>query len=307
MIKASLKYILPLLSKLFNCILISGKYPKCWTEGIITTLHKKGDQSSPDNYRGITISSCLGKLFCSVLNNRLKTFCNENSIIDDRQSGFRKRGRTSNNVFIIKTLYEKYCLDSNQKLYACFIDFQKTFDSVWHEALLLKLLRSGVGGPFYILLKNMYENVTASVRCGHKLSHIFSIQRGVKQGDILSPLLFNIFVNDMIGLFSEGDCNPPMLNKEKVGCLMYADDLVILSTSKIGLKSSLLKLNTYCDKWKLNVNFSKSKIMCFSKQGTISKDSFKVKDQILEEVKSYPYLGLQISNNGNFKMAQKSL
>jgi hypothetical protein len=215
-IKASLKFTLPLLTKLFNNILTSGNYPQCWTEGIITALHKNDTETSPDSYCGITISSCLGKLFCTVLNNRLKEFCDKNSIINERQSGFRKHARTSNNIFIIRTLHEKYCLQGNQKLYACFIDFQKAFDSIWHEALLLKLLRVGIGGPFYKVIKSIYENVTASVRCGNKLSNNFAIHRGVKQGDIMSPLLFNIFVNDMISLFSHYDCDAPSLLQKEV-------------------------------------------------------------------------------------------
>jgi len=129
----------------------------------------------------------------------------------------------------------------------------------------------------------------------------------VKQGDILSPLLFNIFVNDMISLFNESDSFAPSLVQKEVGSLMYADDLVILSTSKTGLQSSMNKLNTYCHRWKLAINFSKSKIMCFSKQGRYSKDEFMIQNQKIEEVKSYAYLGIEMSNNGNFAMAQKSL
>lgn len=304
-IKASLKLILPLITKLFNNILTSGSYPKCWTEGMITTLHKKGDLTCPDNYRGITISSCLGKLFCTVLNNRLKVFCNSNNLIDERQSGFRKKARTSDNVFIIKSLHEKFCLQDGKKLFACFIDFKKAFDSVWHDALLLKLLKVGIGGPFYNIIKSMYQNVTASVKNGNQLSDQFSIQRGVKQGDILSPLLFNIFMNDIVHLFDHDDT--PLLLKSKVSCLMYADDLVIFSTSKNGLQNCLNRLNDYCNKWKLAINHSKSKIMCFSRLGKVSKEIFKLNGDALDEVQTYPYLGIEISNTGNFNSAQKSL
>jgi hypothetical protein len=89
-IKACSNSILSLLTKLFNLILVKGQYPKCWTEGIISTIHKKGSPSSPDNYRGITISSCMGKLFGIILNKRLTEYCNVHNIIDERQAGFRK-------------------------------------------------------------------------------------------------------------------------------------------------------------------------------------------------------------------------
>jgi len=210
-------------------------------------------------------------------------------------------------MFILRTLYEKYCINENQQIFACFIDFRKAFDSIWHEALFLKLLKLGIGGPFYTILKQMYFNVTASVKCGNTLSESFNIFRGVKQGDILSPLLFNIFINDMVTLFNETDGLPPSLIDKKVGSLLYADDLVILSTSKEGLQNSLNKLSNYCTKWKLAINYDKSKMMCFSKQGKLIKEQFTIQGKSVEQVKSYTYLGVEIKNSGSFNLAQKSL
>ena len=306
-IKACSNSILPLLTKLFNLILVKGQYPKCWTEGVISTIHKKGSPSSPDNYRGITISSCMGKLFGIILNKRLTQYCNDHNIIDERQAGFKKGSRTSDNMFIIRTLHEKYCQRDNKKLYSCFIDFKKAFDSIWHSALFLKLQKLGIGGPFYNIIKDMYKSNTASVKCGQTLSETFRIQKGVKQGDILSPLLFNIFINDLIPLLNDPENDPPSLLTKDVGCLLYADDLVILSTSKEGLQKSLDKLNQYCTKWKLEINVTKSKSLIFSKQGKDTNDLFTIGDQALDQVKSYPYLGIEFSSSGSFKLAQQKL
>jgi len=104
-----------------------------------------------------------------------------------------------------------------------------------------------------------------------------------------------------------GGHDAPLLFEKQIGCLMYADDLVILSTSRSGLQNSLNKLNTYCNTWKLAINHSKSKIMCLSKQGKLNTETFTINGQHLEEVKHYPYLGIEISNTGNFNVAQKSL
>ena len=152
----------------------------------------------------------------------------------------------------------KNTVSDNKKLYSCFIDFRKAFDSIWHSALFLKLQKLGIGGPFYNIIKDMYKTVTARVRCGQTLSEKFRIQKGVKQGDILSPLLFNIFLNDLIPLLNDPENTPPTLLTKDVGCLLYADDLVILSTSKEGLQRSLDKLNQYCPTWKLDINVAKS-------------------------------------------------
>ena len=119
-----------------------------WADGFIVPIFKKGDASIPNNYRGITISNALGKVFGTVLNVRLHKFCSETNLIDECQIGFKKKARTTDHMFIIQTLIEKYCKKGKKPLYACFIDFQKAFDSIWHEAMLVKLLRCEIGGPF---------------------------------------------------------------------------------------------------------------------------------------------------------------
>jgi hypothetical protein len=154
----------------------------------------------------------------------------------------------------------------------------------------------------------MYDTVTAKVKCNNNiLTNTFAIHRGVKQGDILSPLLINIFINDAIHLFNETECDPPSLTLKTVGCLFYADDLVILSTSEAGLQKSLNKLDHYCQSWKLSVNYSKSKVLCFSRQGKKIKETFTINGQVLESVQTYTYRGLEISSPGKFVNAQNNL
>ena len=137
-------------------------FPTYWNISAITPLHKKDSVFLPDNYRGISITSCLGKCFTSVLTNRLITIIEEHNIIDD-QAAFKKRSRTTDHMFILKGLINKYCVKNKEKLYTCFVDFRKAFDSVWREALLLKLLKLGIGGNFYWLLKHMYNNTNSWV------------------------------------------------------------------------------------------------------------------------------------------------
>jgi hypothetical protein len=142
MIKVTSDVLVRYLTRLFNTILLQGTYPNSWANGFITPIFKKGDPSNTDNYRGITVGSSLGKLFSLVLHERLSTFCLKHTILDERQIGLKKAARTSDHIFIIKSLFEKHCTKEHKKLYACFIDFRKAFDTVWHEALLLKLLRN---------------------------------------------------------------------------------------------------------------------------------------------------------------------
>ena len=137
MIIAGAPTILPFLVSFFNEILKSH-YPENWCKGIITPIHKQGEIDNPDNYRGITINSCLSKLFNLLLTKHLTTFTNDNQILKYNQIGFRKSFRTSYHVFTIKTIISKY-LKENKKLYLCFVDFRKAYDSIWREALFYKL------------------------------------------------------------------------------------------------------------------------------------------------------------------------
>jgi hypothetical protein len=154
MIKPEIQYFKTALCKLFNLILKSGFFPSSWCEGIITPIYKSGNKNDPSNYRGICISSCLGKLFTSVLNTRLKNHVLQQNILHQAQIGFLPNHRTSDHIFTLRTLVDKYVSHSaNGKLYTCFIDFKKAFDSVWHDGLFYKLLHYKIGGKFYDLIK----------------------------------------------------------------------------------------------------------------------------------------------------------
>ena len=145
--------------KLFNHILTSGYFPQSWCEGVITPIFKSGDKQDPANYSGICINSCLGKLFGAVLYNRRKNFVGDHNILHKAQIGFMSNHRTTDHIFALRTLIDKYVTHTTKgKLYTCFIDFKKAFDSVWHDGLLCKLLKYKIGGKFYDLIKTLFQN-----------------------------------------------------------------------------------------------------------------------------------------------------
>jgi hypothetical protein len=160
MIKYSQHVMLPLLHKLFKLVLKSGCYPKEWAEGYITPIYKSGDPLSKDNYRGITISSCLGKLFNSVLNTRLDNFLTQRNVLSETQIGYKKGSRPSDHIFVLKSLVDKIVKLEKKKLYTCFVDFRKAYDTVDRDALFFKMLSNGVTGNFYKLIKDMYNKTS---------------------------------------------------------------------------------------------------------------------------------------------------
>lgn len=153
MIKASLESLMPVYNKLFNLILQSGKMPEIWCQGLITPIYKSGDKSDPTNYRGICVSSCLGKLFSSILNQRSHFYFEENKMLHYSQIGILPENRTADHVFTLRTLIDKYVHYHKEKVFACFVDFRKAFDSVWHEGLFYKLLKINIEATFTTWLK----------------------------------------------------------------------------------------------------------------------------------------------------------
>jgi len=216
-------------SKLFNSILCLSYYPKAWKIGVLTNLFKTGDPSQTDNYRGLMINSCLAKVFNTIINSRVTKFLCDNKKICYEQIGFKRKARTSDHLFVINVLLQKYT-KSKQKLYLCFVDLKKAYDSVWRRALLLKTLEIGIRGSLFKLIENMYSDGEASIKIYGCLSKTFSCDTGVRQGDVLSPNLFNVFINDLPKCFDTNQF-APVIGMKPINCLMYADDLVIMSLS----------------------------------------------------------------------------
>ena len=306
MLKHGLSDFLPCLRKLFNLILSSGNYPLSWATGYISPIFKTLDSSKPENYRGITITFNVGKLFNLILNSRLDKFLEDNELIDKSQIGFTKKARTQDHMFVLKTLIDKYTNKAGGKLFACFVDFKKAFDSVIHPGLKIKLKEMNISGKFYDVINSMYSKTKLCVRIGENRSNFFKSDIGVRQGDVLSPNLFKFFINDLPSSLSE--CLDPVnVNGNTLQCLMYADDIVLLSTSSEGLQQRLNILNEFCKEWCLDLNVSKTKILIFNKAGKLIKDTLYYSDECLECVQHYRYLGVYFSASGMFNYGQNDI
>ena len=310
MIKSSFQAVRVPLRLLFNKILNSGEYPTNWSQGYIVSLFKAGSIHDPNNYRGITIGNSLGKVFSSIMNNRFKRFLDDRDIMHDVQIGSMKGCRTTDHMFVLKSMIDKYTKSKQgtrpRKLYTAFVDFRKAFDLLWRDALYLKLLQSGVGSRFYRVIKNMYSSVKSCIKLGQHITPFFETHGGVKQGDAMSPSLFNFYINDIPNLFDSND-SPVYLGNRELSCLQYADDLVLMSQTKEGLQRCLDKLQLYCTQWKLEVNTKKTKILIFNPTGRKLQDSFLLNGYLLENVQSYTYLGVRFSSSGSFSEAIRDL
>ena len=314
-IKATIHIMLPIYVKLFNIIFDTGFVPESWLLGNILPIYKnKGDIQNPENYRPITLLSCLGKLFTAIINNRLNDFATERNLISDSQTGFRKGFSTTENIFIIKSLID-ILKSRNKKLFCAFVDFKQAFDTVWRDGLWYKLDYYGINGKCLNLIKNMYANIKSRIKNKEGLSLFFACCNGVRQGENLSPFLFTMFLNDLHHYFNSK--NTPGIRCEvdtedvyvflKMFVLLYADDTVIFGEDATDLQHALCVFQTYCSTWKLTVNISKTKVLIFSRGKRHGNYRFTFDNTELEIVKEYKYLGIFLTSSGSFNKTKTYL
>ena len=305
MLKCGKYYLVKPIIKLFNLILNKTTVPKEWKKGYLTVIYKSGDINLPGNYRGLAICSCLGKLFTKTLNNRLQKKLETENIYSKHQAGFRRDYRTSDNVYILSQI-TKYYKSKKQKLFTCFVDFRKAFDTISRPALFLKMSKMKIGGNFLKAIESLYEGDSFNIKMNNSLTEAVKCHQGVRQGDGLSSTLFNIFINDLSNLFNEANSRPASLGNTAIGCLLYADDLVIMSESQEGLQCSINKLSMYCKRWHLKVNINKTQVVIFNSKGKM-RDIVKYNQETIQTVSSYKYLGVIFHRSCTFSEAVNTL
>ena len=241
------------ITDLFNFVLNSGIILLDWCIGLIIPIYKKKEcENNPDNYRGITLLSCVGKLFTAALNCRITKFLELTGSLGDEQAGFREGFSTMDYVFVLHSIINIY-LSKKKRLYCSFIDYKKAFDLVDRASLWKKLLGNGINGKILTVIINLYEKAKSCVLLHDQKSSLFSCNIGVRQGENLSPILFAIYLNDVgyfIGRNYKGldslsvECSNNLSNEDvevyfRLYVLLYADDTIVLGESKEELQDAL--------------------------------------------------------------------
>ena len=216
--------------------------PTEWRQGIVVPLHKDGDERDPMNYRGITLLSIVGKVFTRVLHNRLTKFAERKTFgIVEEQGGFRPERGTEDQIFILTEVLKAR---SGRTTYTAFIDVKKAYDTVWRDGLWIRLWEEGVRGKMWRMIREMYRTVQSSVLVDGEQTEMFELNTGVRQGCVMSPVLFSVFINGLakeINKRTKGIC----VGDRKVRLLMYADDIVLMSETKRDLQNMLDVVTTY--------------------------------------------------------------
>ena len=172
-----------------------------------------------------------------LLNHRIQEHCHQNDLLNRNQIGFKPNHRTADHLLTLKAVVKKYVTIGGKKLFACFIDFKKAFDSVWHDGLFHKLANYGIINNCLSLIMDIYKKTECSVKVGNESTNTFKFSKGVRQGCPMSPYLFNLFVDEIFDIVNQGNEKNIFLVEGKfINALMYADDLIVLSETEYGLQ-----------------------------------------------------------------------
>lgn len=305
--------------------------PNSWKDAILITIYKnKGDKAVCGNSRGISLLGIAGKIFARILLKRLINKISE-AILPDSQCGFRANRSTMDMIFAARQLLEK-SREQHRSLYVAFIDLSKAFDSVDRELLWKILRKSGCTEHFTKLIQCLHDGMTVRIRIGSDLSEPFEVSRGVKQGCVLAPVLFNTYVQcitRLLALTLDKSCQIQLnyrfdrnifdhkklkaktkTSQKELLELQYADDCALVADSLESLQLVLSHTSAFYQKLGMSINVSKTEFLEYLPTTPLIPSELQIGGSQLKKVDTFKYLGSHISANGhiddeiNFRIQQ---
>ena len=275
---------------LFNAMLQHSFIPSTLLRGNITPLVKDRDGVLSDsaNYRAITLSSLFIQMYEMLQKAKFGYFLPRS----DLQFGFKPRISTNHAIYSLKTTVNHF-ITGGSRVFLAFLDCSKAFDRISHWGLFIKLIKQNVPLCFLLSVMFLYLNMSCSVKWKTEMSESFEIPTGTKQGGILSPDFFAMYIHDLIDLLKASGFGCHVI-RIFIACLFFADDIVLLSPSRRGLQSLLDICVAYCKKYCLDFNVKKSKIMVVGKNLSDTVNPILLGDAPLDFVSQYKYLGVTV-------------
>jgi Reverse transcriptase (RNA-dependent DNA polymerase)/Endonuclease-reverse transcriptase len=285
------------MKRIFNAAWKQGRIPEDWGKAIICPIYKrKGDKADCGNYRGISLLPHITKIYERILERRLRSHVEEK--LGEWQHGFRPNRSTSDLIFSMKMILEK-TWEFNDKTYLAFLDLEKAFDRVPRQKLWQAMQQAEYGVPPMLMraVRSMYRECKSSVRSAFGEGPWFLVKTGVRQGSVLSPLLFVLLMDQVLKqaereMGTEGDHS---------GTFAYADDVGLVTCSEAELQQTI---NIWCKVLTnsgLKLNVSKSEVMVVSRQS--EKLHIDAGGQELKQVEQFKYLGVTFDSTATKETA----
>ena len=275
---------------LFNALLSHSYLPYDFLCGTISPIVKdtNGDTTNPSNYRPITLGPTFSQLFEYLLYNKFGVFLES----DHLQFGFKRKHSAAHAVFVLKSCLEYYTNHGSNTLVA-FLDCSKAFDTVSHYGIFLKLMKRGVPLCFLNIIIFLYLNMKSRCQWRGTFSEYFDVLTGTKQGGVISPRIFTLYMDDLIDRLKKRGIGCHLIDLF-VACLFYADDLCLIAPTRSAMQEMLNLCQEYCSEFCLTFNVKKSKVLFFGKTSNQICDLM-LDGKPLEFVNQWKYLGVTVT------------
>ena len=285
------------LQLLFNSMIQHSYVPTAFLKGVITPIVKdaEGDLSSPDNYRGITLSHVFSFLFDHAILLKIDHLL----LTDDLQFGYKKKHSCNHAIFTVKKCIN-YFRDHGSRVYASFLDCTKGFDRVSHDGLFIKLLKRNVPLCWLRIFMYWYSNMFSVCKWNDTFSFSFPVISGVRQGGVLSAKFWAVYMNDLF-LQLKSTKKGCYIFHRFIACILYADDVCLLAPTRKAMQCLLDTCSEYAQSWCIRYNANKTKMMYFGEDfNSLTCGPLSLNDKNLEYVTEWKYLGVMVKSNKNF-------
>ena len=284
---------------LFNFVFSKEVWPERWGSGVIIPLYKHDSRLEPGNYRPITLMSVVGKLFGIIVNNRLLKWSEATGAISDEQGGFRPERGTPDQVFLWREILASR-KERGHTTYATFVDVRKAYDTVWREKAYCNIHDAGVRGKLWRQLQVMHGGLSRKVRHPLGDTETFEVRRGVAQGAVESPWVYSSFIEGLARALKESGFGIVIAGR-RVPLLMYADDVVIMASSRKEMIAMNKIATEFAIKHRFQFNGAKSGVMVFNASERERTDATATRwvlfgDRV-DVVDEYVYLGTVTGHN----------
>ena len=288
---------------LFNGLIQHEYVPHEFLSSVITPVVKdsSGNFSDTKNYRPVTLSSLFSQLFEHAVNVKIGHLL----LTDDLQFGFKSKHSTTHALFVLQETVN-YFTKHGSNTYVSFLDCSKAFDKVSHKGLFIKLMERNVPIVFLNIIIYWFSNLSSTCRWQSGLSAPFPVTSGVKQGGILSPNFFTVYVDELLTILRRSGlgCH---VGSIFAGAIMSADDLAIVTPTRSSMQLLINMCDSYCRDYGLSFNTAKTKSLIFGKDSKSLKPfPLLLNDQPIEYVTEWKYLGCLINSGSEFAFSCKS-